>query len=311
MIFFVLWVCFISYSQGQQDSYTVIAESGDGIYSILRKQGIDPVKYYQAFVELNEENIKDGSFLFVGREYKIPYAADSFKNKAIRVTLPEDVEEPIFEKGLNSLNRKSNRLGNAVYYLITETSETSNDRFTKEIGVNLARELMVHGASVFILEDKSVRSQKEGEDEETDLNGMGVFVDAVNKRFLKNSGKYQRLLVIRSNGLIQNGKMNVAVYHHQNSKEGQRLAANIENIFKQHGASDKRFKEVQTVLEDKNSLYLAKNVLPAISLLDITHSTQSSNPKEIRISSNRNVFARWLTNGIMKDYATLKFEDED
>ena len=63
MIFFVLWVCFFSYSWGQRNSYTVIAESGDGIYSILRKQGVDPVKYYQAFIELNEENIKDGSFM--------------------------------------------------------------------------------------------------------------------------------------------------------------------------------------------------------------------------------------------------------
>ncbi|WP_205783290.1 LysM peptidoglycan-binding domain-containing protein [Flagellimonas allohymeniacidonis] len=311
MIFFVLWVCFFNYSWGQQNSYTVIAESGDGIYSILRKQGVDPVKYYQAFIELNEENIKDGSFLYVGREYQIPFAPDSFKNKAIRVTLPEEVEEPIFESGLNALNRKSNRLGNAVYYLITETSDSSGDRFTKQIGVNLARELMVHGATVFILEDKREKHPKENEEVLADQNGMGVFVDAVNKRFLKHSGKYQRLLVIRSNGTIQNGKINVAVYHHEKSKEGQRLAANIEEIFKQHGANNKRFKDVQTVLEDKNSLYLAKNVLPAISLLDITGSSQSSNPKEIQVSSNRNAFARWLTNGIMKDYADLDFEDQD
>nr|WP_299343060.1 hypothetical protein [Allomuricauda sp.] len=307
-LFLVLWGGIIFCSLAQQNKYAVIAESGDGIYSILRKQGLDPIKYYQAFIELNGDLIKDGSFLQEGREYWIPYASDSFKNTAIRVTLPEENEEPLFDDGLNALTRKSDKLKNTVYYLIPENPK---DGFTLEIGLNLAKELMLHGATVFVLENPSTKEFQASMKREADITQTGNFVAAVNKRYLKHSGKYQRLLVIRSNGLIENGNINVAVYHHERSKDGQRLAENIQEVFEQKSKGNSRVKEAKGFVEDKKGLYLAKNVLPAISLLNITNQSRTKNPEDIPVSSNQKVFSQWLATGILKDYANLELEEED
>ncbi len=45
-----------------QDSLqTVVAKNGDGIFSMLRNEGINIVKYYAEFIELNQDNIKNGA----------------------------------------------------------------------------------------------------------------------------------------------------------------------------------------------------------------------------------------------------------
>jgi len=66
-----------------QDSLrTVIAKQGDGIYSILRNNGLNPTKYYHKFIEINKENLKGGTNLLKGMSYLIPVASiDSVKVK--------------------------------------------------------------------------------------------------------------------------------------------------------------------------------------------------------------------------------------
>ena len=76
----ILWILCPFLLLGQVEQNRVVAQDGDGIFSMLRKQGLDPVKYYEEFVELNQDNLKNGSELHLGREYIIPYAADSYKN---------------------------------------------------------------------------------------------------------------------------------------------------------------------------------------------------------------------------------------
>ncbi len=301
----IVWGATIFYSLAQEENYKVVAEPGDGIYSILRKQGLDPVEHYKTFIELNEENIKDGSFLHVGREYYIPYVSDSFKNTGIRILLSSGEEEPVFEDGLEKLSRKSNVLKDAVYYLITEANSGAPNSFAKDIERNLTKTLLENGAHVFVLEQKGLDFSNK-EDAEREL--MGSYIEAINRRYLKHSGKYQRLLIVRANGAIQR-KMDISVYHHGKSKEGQRLAQNIRQAFQKNSVKAKSFKEVEAIFKDNHSLFLAKNVLPAVSLLDIDGKSRESKAKSIEVVSNKEALAKWLANGIFKDYADLEFEE--
>src|SRR5690606_41954597 len=65
--------------------YTVVAKAGDGIFSLLRKEGLDPVKHYGEFLELNAGMLHGGSFLKVGEDYRIPKSGDAFKNTGVVV----------------------------------------------------------------------------------------------------------------------------------------------------------------------------------------------------------------------------------
>ncbi|KQC31048.1 N-acetylmuramoyl-L-alanine amidase [Flagellimonas eckloniae] len=303
----LLWVGMSTMLLAQENEHKVIAEQGDGIFSILRKQGLDPAKYYEKFITLNIENIKDGSMLHVGREYIIPKAKDSFKETGVRVQMSNGTVDPIFDAELATMSRKSNSLKNAVYYLIAENKIEAENKFTDDIIKSLAAELMVHGATVFVIEsgDEKVVERKPL----SEVEKMGAYVETINKRYLQNNGKYQRLLIIRANGLIKNGNMDVAVYHHNKSEKGQRFAENIQSVFKRNSISNRSYKDINTIFQDKNSLYLAKNTLPAITLLTIDSGSKISKKDGIPVRSDKKSFTNWVTSGILKDYADLSIEE--
>ncbi len=303
----LLWVGIHSMLLAQESYYPVIAEQGDGIFSILRKQGLDPVKYYEAFITLNEAGLKDGSQLHVGREYKIPMVEDSYKNKGIRLLVNEASEEPIFNAELGEMSHKVKTLKDAVYYLIAEDSINPKNNFVDDITKNLAAELLKQGATVYVL--GSVEPNAITVDSSlTKVNQMGSYVEAVNKRYLQNQGKYQRLLIIRANGMLSAGNLEVSVYHHDKSEQGQRLAENLQKVFKRNSISNRSSKKIET-FGDKNTLFLAKNTLPAVSLISITNRSQLAEEKGIPVRTDKRAFANWITNGILKDYADIQIEN--
>lgn len=301
-----LWVCACSVILAQEDHYTVVAEQGDGIFSLLRKQGLDPAKHYGEFLELNSEKIKNGTQLQVGVGYEVPRAKDSFKNTGVTVKTQDGVEAPIFDTELGQMSLKSETLKNAVYYLIVENAEHT-DTYAKEVTENLAAELMVHGAQVYVLGQETTDAI--GSDKPlTQMEKMGNYIEAINKRYIQNSGKYQRVLVIRTTGVNSGNNMDVAVYHYNKSELGQRFANNIQNVFKENSVSNHTYKDVDMIFDDKSSLYLARNILPAISLITLENTTKKSNEK-IAVQLDRKRFANLLTNGIMNDYADLEIEE--
>ncbi|WP_136465927.1 LysM peptidoglycan-binding domain-containing protein [Flagellimonas onchidii] len=304
---FLLWVSITCTLFAQSDYYTVKAEPGDGIYSILRKQGLDPVTHYEKFIKLNIKNIKDGSRLHVGREYKIPNVLDSFKKTGVVVKLESEGETPIFDEELGQMSLKSRTLKDAVYYLIVESASMKNN-FITDITKNLAASLMVHGAQVFVFGNIKVNTST-GQPENTEKEKLEEYIDAINKRYLQNAGKYQRLLVIRANGSVENGKMDVAVYHHGKSKNGERFAKNIQEAFKNNSIESRSYKNVERIFQDQNSLYLATNTLPAVSLLTIDNGSKTLKKDGIKLRSDKKAFANWITNGILRDYAEITIDE--
>lgn len=301
------WVCACSVILAQEDHYTVVAQPGDGIFSLLRKQGLDPVKHYEEFIKLNSEKIKNGSLLQVGVGYEVPRAEDSFKKTGVVVQSKDGVEEPIFDSELAQMSLKSETLKNAVYYLIVEDKKDINNGYAKGVTESLAAELMVHGAQVYIL-GQEIPDSPELVEPLTEMQQMGNYIEAINKRYIQNTGKYQRVIVIRAVDIIAGSNTDVAVYHYNKSEQGQRLANNIENVFKKNSVSNRTYEDVLLIFEDKENLYLARNILPAISLITLESASKKSKEK-IAMQLDRKKFVNVLTNGIMNDYVDLEINE--
>ncbi|WP_421801851.1 hypothetical protein [Flagellimonas sp.] len=304
-LLFWVWASALIFSQ-ENNYFTVVAEQGDGIFSLLRKQGLDPVKHYGEFLELNSDKIKEGSALKLGEHYKIPYADDSFRKTGVIVEAEKEVEQPIFDKELAQMSLKSEKLKDAVYYLITEKGTEEDENFVKDISEQLAAGLMVHGAKVYLMEENS-SLDKIADSVSTD-NPMGDYIRVINKRYLQHMGKYQRVLIIRGEYVSGGRNMDVAIYHYNKSTQGQRFAQSIQNVFQENSVSNKTFEEASLIFEDQNSLYLAKNILPAISLLTMEPATKESDHK-IPIKTNKKEFANLISNGILNDYVDLDFDN--
>ena len=302
---------------------TVKAESGDGIFSILRKQGLDPVKYYADFVHLNLNNLKNGSELYLDREYVIPDAPDSFKKMALSISEGIDKESPIFDKELGSISPKSERLKNAVIYLLSGQNGVRGSRelqfVRNQIVRSVAQKLIVHGAKVYLideLKDDDILSSpsviKDGDTTENaiaDQNQMQHYVEIINKRYLKNMGKYQRIVVINLNNTVKDSKhFEVSIFHHGKSTEGERFAKSLQHIFNKNSIENEQ-KNFTEVFANSSNLYLVTNVLPPVTMIDIGDSRNPSIEERISISSQENVLTNIITNGVLTDYANLSIED--
>lgn len=204
------------------------------------------------------------------------------------------------------MSLKSSKLKDAVYYLIVENTTNQDKNFVLDVTQSLAAELMMHGARVYVM----------GKDVSNGLAGDGIasgdptgdYIRAINKRYLQNSGKYQRVLVIRAENVSERSNMDVAVYHYNKSTQGQRFAQNLQNVFKENNISNRSVDQASLIFEDQTSLYLAKNILPAISLLKLKNASNHSDGK-IFLKPNKKEFANLVSNGILNDYAGLEMEN--
>jgi len=309
LVFLSLFAFSILSSQVRMD--TVIAINGDGIFSLLRKSGINPVKYYEGFYKLNEKDIRNGSELIVGKKYLLPEAPDSFKNMGVRIAVDENKEKAIFDKELPKFALKDSTLKNTVYYLMysnnlkgKDISESSNNFI-----IRLAKELLIRSAKVYILEDDSEENglKIDGEYKNFQKSELGKYTGIINKKYLMNSGNYQRLIVLQEFNK-SNKNYALTVQHHSPSKEGQMLAGSLQDIFRKNAVRRTTTKKGISSFEDETSIYLAKNVLPTVTTISLD-SGKKALENGIEVKPGRTYLAKMITNGILNDYSNNNFSD--
>ena len=179
-LFFFLFISVLVNAQTPQK--TVIAVNGDGVYSILRKNGIEPTKYFKEFIKLNKKNLKKNNGLQIGKTYILPTQkkGNIVKNKPTATTnntplkteqksIETDtklkkVYDPIFGKNHGPIVVENKNLKGAIYYLISghggpDPGATvtyngkliSEDEYAYDVTLRLARLLISQGAKVFII----------------------------------------------------------------------------------------------------------------------------------------------------------------
>jgi N-acetylmuramoyl-L-alanine amidase len=328
-LFLLFTTIALTATYGQDSLAIVVAEKGDGIFSLLRKQGIDPSQHYQDFLALNKENIREGKHLYEGVRYYLPVPTDSVV-PVISDTEEEGTRYPIFGEEASLVHPKSTRLDGAIYYLISghggpdpgavETYKNvtiAEDEYAYDVTLRLAKELLSHGAKVYIIvrdSDDGIRNEKALEidrdevvfpEQKIPLNQVARLkqrVTAVNKLYLENKGSYQRLLVTHVDSRGKGQNIDVFFYHHEKSKNGKRLAENIHNTF------TKKYKEYQPnrkytgTFSDRSNLYLVKNTLPAMTYIEIGNIKNKKDQRRILDPDNRQALAKWITEGVVSDF---------
>jgi N-acetylmuramoyl-L-alanine amidase len=284
----------------QEALQTVVAKNGDGIFSILRDEGIEIAKYYETFLELNQDKLINGSDLVVGETYYIPNAPDSFKNRGLIINVSDGDERPIFERELAYLKLKDNSLANTVYYLMEHNSvnkKVISNNVNDGITVTMARKLLQSGARVYLLDSNPKDS----------LNLID-YVGIVNKKYLRHNGDYQRLMVIDNGGIATRAKTDITVYHYAESEESKRFADNILRVFSKKTVKREALNDYSEMCTDFEDITFAKNSLPPITFI-IMGSKSVADNKTLQVNANKNSIANLITNGILSDYSSTEFED--
>lgn len=325
----LVFVHFQGIGLAQEANLKAVAKEGDGIYSLLRRHGISPTKFYNKFVALNAEHLGEDESLLMGRSYFLP---DTLETTKVEET-DKRVAYPIFGEQFEKVDVASNRLDDTVYYLISghggpdpgavekyNDKLIAEDEYAYDVTLRLARELISHGAEVHIIvqdENDGIRDQRvlELDTDETVLSQplpLGQLArlkqrtEAVNDLYRKNVGKHQRLLVIHVDSRGEGTNIDVFFYHHEKSKNGKKLAESIHQTFLRKYKKFQPSRLYNGTFMERSSLYVVKNTLPAMAYIEIGNIRSKKDQRRILDPDNRQALAKWISEGILLDYESSK-----
>lgn len=98
-----------------------------------------------------------------------------------------------------------------------------------------------------------------------------------------------------------NKNIDVFFYHHKLSKNGKRLAQNIQNTFRQKYARYQPNREYSGAISTR-SLYMVHNTLPAMTYIELGNIRNTKDQKRILDYENREAMAKWIAEGLILDY---------
>ncbi|CAM4190294.1 N-acetylmuramoyl-L-alanine amidase family protein [Zobellia nedashkovskayae] len=335
LLVFVMGFTISSFSQ--DTIQTVVAQKGDGILSLLRKQGVNPYDHYDDFISLNIENLRDSIHLYAGRTYRIPSAeldtvaiVDSIQGKTKEIKTIEGKVYPIFGEDYEIVLPKSKLLKGAVYYLVSGHGgpdpgamatyggkSIAEDEYAYDITLRLARELLAHGAEVYIIirdENDGIRDERILEIDHDEvaypnktipLNQVARLkqrVDIVNSLYKKNRGKFQRLIVTHIDSRSVGQNIDVFFYHHEKSRNGKKLAESIHKTFQKKYKKYQPNRTYSGTFEDRTSLYLVKKTHPAMTFIEVGNIKNKKDQRRILEPENRQALAKWISEGVLLDH---------
>jgi len=328
LLFFLAITLNFIVTRGQDSLVIAVAAPGDGIYSLLRKNNINPTKFYTAFIESNKGVIGEEEVLKAGESYYLP---DTIAlSKVNESNVKSSKEYPIFGSNFSKIDAVGNRLAGTVYYLISghggpdpgaiedyKGTVIAEDEYAYDITLRLARELIAQGAEVFLIiqdKDDGIRNERIlplDNDEvaypnlKIPLNQLARLkqrVEAVNKLYKENRSKYQRLLVTHVDSRSKGTNIDVFFYHHEKSTNGKRLTESIHKTFSKKYQRYQPNRGYKGTFADRSSLYLVKNTLPAMAYIEIGNIRNKKDQKRILDPDNRQALAKWISEGILLDY---------
>ncbi len=328
-VYFFLFFC-VALS-AQDSTITVTAKKGDGIYSILREQGINPYVYYDKFIELNVSNLRDSIHLYAGRTYVLPPIInnDSIKAKTVENKPEMFVSHEIFGDKFKETAIKSKRLQGNIYYLIsghggpdpgTVTSYNNKilaeDEYAYDVTLRLAKELISHSARVYMIvrdENDGIRNKRILAVDYDELvypkkripldqmKRLRQRTETVNSLYKKHQGSYRRLLVTHVDSRSKGENIDVFFYHHKKSKNGKKLAESIHKVFQDKYKKYQPNRAYNGTFSDR-SLYLVNYTLPAMAYIEIGNLQNKKDQRRIIYSVNRQALAEWISQGVLDDF---------
>ena len=322
---------------GQDSLLTITADKGDGVLSLLRKQGVNPYDYYDAFLKLNMANLRDSVHLYEGREYLMPKIildtvpiVDSLQKISEEIKEIEGDVFEIFGEKHKTVLSKSERLKGNIYYLVSghggpdpgamanyAGTSIAEDEYAYDITLRLAKELLAHGATVHIIiqdENDGIRDERILEidrdevaypDKVIPLNQVARLkqrVEIVNDLYQQNKGKYQRLIVTHVDSRSKGENIDVFFYHHEKSKNGKKLAESIHKTFKEKYKKYQPNRTYSGTFLDRTSLYLVKKTHPAMTFIEIGNIKNKKDQRRILDPDNRQALAKWISEGVLLDF---------
>lgn len=303
-----------------QNPKKITAQPGDGIHRILARYHMDTEEYYREFIRLNAKKLIKGNQLLIGKTYLLPEKKENKGNHFYA----------IFGEKYGNIPRIDNQLKGAIYYLVSGHGGPdpgavgkrnghllTEDEYAYDITLRLGRELIQHGATVYII----VRDPDDGIRDDAFLNNdkhetvwknkeiplnlnkkLRQRTQAVNALYSQNKGRYQRLIVLHIDSRSHNERVDVFGYYNSKSKQGKLFTEALLSAMKENYKKFQPNRPFDGLTKSRNGLYLIKYTHPVTAYFELGNIRNSRDQIRFIRSSNRQALAEWLADGCIADF---------
>lgn len=240
--------------------------------------------------------------------------------------------EPLLGKSQASYKVTSSSLKGATFYLVSghggpdpgcigryQGKELHEDEYAYDIILRLGRELLMRGAKVhFIIQDAKdgIRNTSilKNSKRETcmgspiPLNQIARLrqrCDKINQLHRKEKGIYKRAIFIHVDSRARRNQTDVYFYHAQGSTQGKAMARQLQRTFAAKYDRHQPNRGFDGTVSARK-LFVLRNTTPVAVFMELGNIQNAQDQKRLVIPSNRQALARWIAEGIVKDYQRVK-----
>ncbi|NDV81451.1 N-acetylmuramoyl-L-alanine amidase [Bacteroides sp. 51] len=325
-------------------------KNGDGVRSLLIRHNRPGAEYQKQFIELNKKKLGKGNSLLMGVSYTLPplrKGSTAPKGEAVKEkpqatpqTKPTGKDnyavgtkkrEPLFGKKLAGYEIKSSELKGATFYVVSghggpdpgaigkmDGHDLHEDEYAYDIGLRLARNLMMKGAKVHIIIQDAVdgirdeRILKNSKRETcmgaaiplgqvARLNQRSAKINELNR---KDGKGYARGIFIHIDSRSKSKQTDVFFYH--SPKTGSKQLANtMKSTFAGKYNRHQPGRGFTGTVSER-SLYVLNNTVPVSVFVELGNIQHSLDQRRIVIDDNRQALANWMCEAFVKDYTQYK-----
>ena len=193
----------------------------------------------------------------------------------------------------------------------------AEDEYAYDVTIRLARSLMEHGATVYMIirdPNDGIRDEKVlpiDHDEVTYPNQriplnqtmrLRQCTDAVNALHRHHKEAYQRMVTIHVDSRSEGQTIDVFFYHHEKSKVGKRLAKHIHKSFQSGYKRSQPTRNYLGTVSDRSSLYVVRNSQPPTVFIELGNIRNDKDQRRFLLADNRQALANWICTGLQTDY---------
>ena len=308
---------FSAYAQSDTEHSFATAQKGEGIYSLLRRNGYTPsASLTRQFKSINGDRLAHGTELKLNVTYQLP--------GRIRIE-----RHPIFGAAYQNVEIKHTTLKNHVYYLVsghggpdpgaqgTRAGRTlSEDEYAYDTMLRTARALIEQSATVYIIvqDNDGIRDIQflPGDKDEKHLGNRPISlnqltrlrdrVTIINQLYDKHqkTALLQRMIEIHIDSRISKStQIDVNFYYASNA--GYKLSNALQNTFRKQYARVQPGRDYNGKIVDRAGLYMLRETRPVSVLIELANIQHRGDQVRITRFENRQTLAEWIVRGVIAD----------
>lgn len=315
-------------SSAQETSRKVLASPGDGILSLLRKNGLSP-SCVDDFIQLNKNQLGPDNSLFAGKLYLLPSEVKKTSNSGAG----QKLVFPIFGSDYKEIQVRNTILTGAVYYLKSGHGGPDpgamgkylnytlcEDEYAYDVILRLGRNLIENGATVYFItrdpddgiRDEQFLSADKDEvcypDQTIPLNQVQRLkqrTEAINRLFEVHKGEFQRMISIHVDARSKGKNIDVFFYYDKISPKGLKAAKILKNTFEEKYKKNQPNRGYKGTVSNRD-LYVVTQSKPVTVYIELGNIHHARDQQRIIQPDNRQALANWLSEGLIRDFRQNK-----